>query len=183
MKSLLWLLIFFGLLPAFSVISAENNSGTEVQVREKLNNYFWTAARDGDNERLKILIDARYNLNTADEKGYTAIILAAYRGHYDAVEMLIAAGADPCIRDKRGNTALMGAIFKGEVKVARLLIAAKCSPDIRNNSGQTAAMYASLFQRKALLEELEKNGADMRIKDINGNHVASLADGEINGIR
>ncbi|EOS93899.1 ankyrin repeat domain-containing protein [Erwinia tracheiphila] len=175
----LYLLLY---LLAAPVLAAESpNHADEQQVKQQLNNYLWGAARSGDTAMLESFITAKYNLNVQDERGYTAVILAAYHGHLAALEKLLSAGADPCLRDKHGNTALMGAIFKGEVKIAGRLIAAKCNPDMRNNAGQTAAMYAALFQRQALLEQLKAKGADMQATDVNGNNITSLTRGEING--
>lgn len=153
-------------------------SDTE-QVQSQLRDYFFNAARYGDNEILDEFIQAGYDLNTADDKGYTALILAAYNGNADTVERLLAAGADACAKDKRGNTALMGAIFKGELGIAKRLLATECDPDQRNNAGQTPAMYAALFQREALLEALRERGADLEASDPLGNRVETLARGEI----
>lgn len=149
------------------------------QVQSQLRDYFFNAARFGDNEVLDEFIKSGYDLNTADDKGYTALILAAYNGHPATVERLLTAGADACAEDKRGNTALMGAIFKGELRIAKRLLATECDPDQRNNAGQTPAMYAALFQRDALLEALRERGADLEATDPLGNRVESLARGEI----
>ncbi|CAI1995604.1 MULTISPECIES: ankyrin repeat domain-containing protein [Serratia] len=180
MKALYLYLLFFLLAAPVAAIQAPNDAN-EKQIKQQLNNYLWDAARTGNIGMTDNFIAAKYNLNAQDERGYTAVILAAYHGHQTTVENLLNAGADPCLRDKRGNTALMGAIFKGEVKIARQLITAKCNPDMRNNAGQTAAMYAALFQRHTLLEQLKAKGADMNVTDVNGNNVAALARGEING--
>lgn len=151
--------------------SAESTADT-------LKNYLFTAARAGDTAMLKEFIEAGYDLNTADDKGYTALILAAYNGHLPAVEQLIAAGADPCAQDKRGNTALMGAIFKGELRIAKRLLDSDCSPDQINHAGQTPAMYAALFQRTDILNALKEQGADFNAKDVLGNQVDNLLRGE-----
>ncbi|WP_434696752.1 ankyrin repeat domain-containing protein [Pseudomonas sp. Z1-14] len=148
-------------------------------VREQLQGYYFDAARRGDVPMLDTFIEAGYSLDTRDEKGYTALILAAYHGHAPAVERLLAAGADACAQDKRGNTALMGAIFKGEVQIARRLLSTECSPDQRNGAGQTAAMYAGLFKRDELLDALKARGADLEARDPLGNSAADLAKGEI----
>ncbi|WP_033570533.1 ankyrin repeat domain-containing protein [Dickeya undicola] len=153
----------------------------EHQVQSQLNQYLWDAARTGNDAVIREFISVGYNLNTRDEKGYTAVILAAYHGHYDTVSLLLDHGADPCQQDNRGNTALMGATFKGELKIARLLLAAKCSPNTRNNAGQTAAMYASLFQRAEILKALQEQGADMKATDAMGNSVQALGKGEVKG--
>lgn len=148
------------------------------QLQAQLRQYFFDAAREGRQDMLAEFIDARYDLDTRDDKGYTALILAAYHGHRAAVEQLLAAGADPCAQDKRGNTALMGAIFKGELSISRRLMQADCAPDQRNNAGQTAAMYAALFQRKDVLDALAAKGADLEARDVQGNTAEKLRRGE-----
>lgn len=148
-------------------------------IKAQLQDYYFDAARRGDVEMLDTFIEAGYALDIQDEKGYSALILAAYHGQAPAVERLLAAGADACVQDKRGNTALMGAIFKGELGIARRLLAADCSPDQRNAAGQTAAMYAGLFKRAELLDALAAKGADLNAEDPLGNSAARLASGEI----
>jgi uncharacterized protein len=155
------------------------NPPSAAEVRDRLELYFFEAARRGDEPMLREFIAAGYDLNTRTDKGYTALILAAYHGHAATVEQLIAAGADPCAQDQRGNTALMGALFKGELSVARRLLNAPCQPDQRNKAGQTAAMYAALFGRTEILKELEAKGADLNTEDGAGNSARSLAHGEI----
>ena len=148
-----------------------------LDTRQQLRELYFDAARSGSTDRLGAFIEAHYDLDTRDENGYTALILAAYHGQTAAVEQLLAAGANPCSQDKRGNTALMGAIFKGEVSIAHRLLKADCATDERNNSGQTAAMYAALFQRKDILEALAAKGADLDTRDDRGNDARSLGEG------
>lgn len=147
---------------------------TKAQLRQ----LYFEAARAGDLDKLGAFIEAHFDLNIQDERGYTGLILAAYHGHQAAVEQLLAAGADPCAQDARGNTALMGAVFKGELTIARRLVAADCSPDQRNHSGQTAAMYAALFHRQDILDALAARGADFSAQDALGNDVQALAKGQ-----
>jgi uncharacterized protein len=149
--------------------------GAKSAVQAQLEEYFFDAARRGDRDMLKEFADAGYDLNTRTEKGYTAMILAAYHGHAEATELLLASGADPCAKDRRGNTALMGAIFRGEFAIARRLIDADCQPDQRNNAGQTAAMYAALFGRTELLQALTDKGASLHARDAMGNTPQTLS--------
>ncbi len=145
----------------------------------QLQSYYFDAARRGDVAMLDTFIESHYTLDVQDNKGYTALILAAYNGQGEAVEHLLGAGANACVQDKRGNTALMGAIFKGELTIARRLLAADCNPDQRNGAGQTAAMYAGLFKRVEILKDLSRKGADLTAEDPLGNSAARLANGEI----
>lgn len=158
----------------------QTSTSSPKEIKSKLNQYYFDAARQGNTEMLQEFIQAGYNLNIQDEKGYTALILAAYHGHPEAVNQLLKAGANACVQDKTGNTALMGAIFKGELRIARTLMKAGCSPDQTNGSGQTASMYAALFQRKEILDALVKQGANTELKDKRGNSVDNLSQGNFN---
>lgn len=146
--------------------------------QEKLDQYLFRAAREGDVPVLETFVDSQYDLNRQDAKGYTPLILAAYHGHEPAVDLLLAAGVNPCTKDKRGNTALFGAIFKGEFSIVKKLINKDCV-DSANNAGQTPAMYAALFGRLDALEVLEEHGADLSKEDQFGNKVENLKQGEI----
>lgn len=145
---------------------------------QQLRTLFFDASREGNTEMLDTFIEARYDLNVRDDKGYTGLILAAYHGNEPAVIRLLDAGADPCAKDNRGNTALMGAIFKGELAIARRLVQADCAPDMTNNAGQTASMYAALFKRTEILNALTAKGADLSLRDSMGNDVEGLSKGE-----
>ncbi|WP_339530315.1 ankyrin repeat domain-containing protein [Pseudomonas mucidolens] len=171
--------IYLGLLAALLTFGVQAESADPQAVKAQLQTYYFDAARRGDVEMLNTFIESGYSLNTQDEKGYSALILAAYHGQGTYVEHLLAAGADACVQDLRGNTALMGAIFKGELSIARRLLATPCNPDQRNAAGQTAAMYAGLFKRVELLEALKARGADLNVEDPLGNSASRLARGEI----
>src|SRR5690606_41170227 len=98
-------LLFALCLGSNLVLAQDEPATTEAeQVQAQLRDYFFNAARFGDNEMLDEFIQAGFDLNAADDKGYSALILAAYNGHADAVEQLLGAGADACAEDKRGNT-------------------------------------------------------------------------------
>ncbi|MBD8495470.1 ankyrin repeat domain-containing protein [Pseudomonas syringae] len=176
LRTLCFLLALSGTTPLLADPGPGNDAS---DIQATLRTYYFEAARAGNTAMLDEFIHAGYDLNTADEKGYTALILAAYHGHREAVEQLLHAGADACAQDQRGNTALMGAVFKGEVRIAKRLLDTRCSPDQRNGSGQTAAMYAALFQRKDLLDALANKGADLSAEDASGNNAHSLARGDI----
>ena len=52
------------------------------------------------------LLDAGAPIDAADDRGRTALMIAAERGHSEVVAMLIGRGADQNLRDKGGKTAL-----------------------------------------------------------------------------
>lgn len=71
----------------------------EAAIKAQLADYFFEAARNGRTDMLATFIEAGYDLDTQDAKGYSALILAAYHGHAEAVDALLAAGANPCLQD------------------------------------------------------------------------------------
>ena len=135
--SLLFILVFCLNAVAQEAISADKQVKSPQEIRQHLADYLFEAARIGDDNIIREFAASHYDLNVRDEKGYTALILAAYHGHGNTVDLLIKNKADPCAKDNNGNTALMGALFKGELSIARKLASADCDPDLRNNAGQT----------------------------------------------
>ena len=179
MKLILSLLC--GLILAGRVHAAEPANADSVRTaseRAQLRSTYFNAARQGRGDMMQEFINVHWDLDLQDDKGYTALILAAYHGHQALVSQLLKAGANPCQADHRGNTALMGAIFKGELSIAGQLMNAPCAVDQRNQAGQTAAMYAALFRRKAILEALVAKGADLKARDARGNTAERLQQGE-----
>jgi ankyrin repeat protein len=161
------------MLGAILIISFHSYAESTI---DSLKARYFDAARGGNHAVLQTFYEAGLDVNVADEKGYTALILAAYHGHSDTVTYLIEqANANPCQEDARGNTALMGAIFKGHVRVAKQLMFADCDIDETNAQGQTALMFASLFDRTDIVQSLLSKGANPLHKDKSGNSVADIA--------
>ena len=144
---------------------------------QDLSRYLFDAARVGDVEVIKSLLARGVRVDARDERGSTALILAAYYGKTDAVRTLLEAGASPNLGDSaRGNTALMGALFKGEIESARRLLAdPRTDVNARNAAGQTAAMFAALFGRADLVEALAARQADFALTDASGATAETLA--------
>lgn len=141
---------------------------------------WFEAARRGDVAALSSQLRTNSDLlNSQNEKGYTAIVLASYNNQTDATSYLLSQNANPCLVDLKGNTALMGVIFKGHRDPAKLLIN-RCDINHRNNEGQTALMYASLFGREDFSKELISLGAKKDIKDNEGRDALSIAEGQWN---
>jgi ankyrin repeat protein len=57
-------------------------------------------------ETVELLLSHGAGTAFADNRGRTALMIAAERGHREIVARLLAAGADPSVRDKDGHTAL-----------------------------------------------------------------------------
>ncbi len=68
------------------------------------------AARQGEIETVKALLDAKADINAVDSDGNNALTLAILNNHFDLTKMLIDRGADPNIAAANGRTALYSAV-------------------------------------------------------------------------
>lgn len=66
-------------------------------------------------------VHAEADLDAADNKGRSPLILAVSRGHLDICRLLLDAGADPTTKDYEGNDALAVARARGDDAVVRML--------------------------------------------------------------
>ena len=71
------------------------------------------AAWSGNEDIVKILIEAGANVNSIDKQGRTSLIAASYMGHYDIVEILLESGANVNHTDLDGRNALCVAALCG----------------------------------------------------------------------
>ena len=83
------------------------------------------AAREGDIEAVRALVNAGIDINEAEEySGVTALMGATGAGHEEIVRLLIGAGADVNARSSgfmsEGNTALMSAADAGHEEIVRV---------------------------------------------------------------
>jgi hypothetical protein len=72
------------------------------------------AAERGDLQALQAALDHLTDINSRDEAGRTALLLATLHKQSEAVTMLLAHGADPNIADATGLTPLRAATKSGE---------------------------------------------------------------------
>ena len=100
------------------------------------------AARLGDTDTARLLIDAGADVNARDNNGWTALMSAVWEGHTDTARLLIRADADVNASRDNGWTALIHAAYKGHTDIARLLIDAGTNVNARNRFRWTALMIA-----------------------------------------
>lgn len=100
---------------------------------------WFSAARDGNLEKIKELID-KVDINAQDSWGWTALTMAAADGYKDILEFLLnRPGINVNIQQSHGNTALLLATVRKTKNIIKILLK---TPGINvllpNNTGQVA---------------------------------------------
>jgi len=123
------------------------------------------AARAGDFEAVRDLIDSGADVNLAASDGSTALLWAAYQSHPEMAEALIAAGADTNLANNYGVTPLLEASRIGDAAVIEVLIAGGANIELAHPEGTTPLMAASLTGRAGAVSTLLEHGADPNAAD------------------
>jgi len=90
----------------------------------------------GDITTAKALLSQRCDVNSQDDKGITALMHAAFKGHSQIVLLLIEACCNIEARDNDGWTALLHATRRGRTSVVEVLInVGNCNVDAQDNKG------------------------------------------------
>ncbi|CAK7354692.1 unnamed protein product [Dovyalis caffra] len=141
---------------------------------------FHVAAKQGDLEMLKVLMEAHPELSmTVDLSNTTALHTAATQGHIEIVNFLLDAGSSlATIARSNGKTALHSAARNGHVEVVRALLTMEPGIATRiDKKGQTALHMAVKGQNIELVEELiVAEPAAVNMIDTKGNtplHIAT----------
>jgi ankyrin repeat protein len=79
------------------------------------------AAERGDLKRLQRSLDESTDINSRDDAGRTALLLATLHGQTHAVELLLAHGANPNTADSEGVTPLSAALAGNHSTIIRML--------------------------------------------------------------
>ena len=88
------------------------------------------AARVGDLTSTRMLLNAGANVDDADARGISVLVLAAHSGFRDLVEFVLGQGADPNAADG-GFSALHGAVMRRDERLVRLLLDHGADPNAR----------------------------------------------------
>ncbi|KAH7432955.1 hypothetical protein KP509_07G047700 [Ceratopteris richardii] len=94
--------------PVVSQIAREGNPAADALVE---------AARYGDIDDVKELVEQGVHVNIQDMQGRTALHMAAANGHMDVVSYLLDRGADTNIENNEKNTPLHWAALNGQIQM------------------------------------------------------------------
>ena len=119
-----------------------------------------TAAKNGDKEALRALIQKKADVNAADNDGSTALLWAVYHDDLESTDLLIKAGANVKAATDDGATPLWQASLNGNAAIVKKLLDAGANPNAALLSGETPLMVASRSGHAQAAELLLDKGAN-----------------------
>ncbi|KAL9961098.1 hypothetical protein ACROYT_G029980 [Oculina patagonica] len=135
-------------------------------------------ASQGGNPDINELMPSHVpSIDSINNKGVTALMLAARLGKLQAVEYLLEKGANPSLEDNDGWNLLHWASQGGNPVIIELMLSHVPSIDSINNKGVTPLMLAANNDKLQAVEYLLAKGADPSLEDNigwNSLHSASL---------
>ncbi|KAK9876233.1 hypothetical protein WA026_012534 [Henosepilachna vigintioctopunctata] len=133
------------------------------------------AARLGQSEIVKVLLEAGANVNEADLDGWTPLRAAAWGGHTEVVELLV---NHCCVLDSvdaENRTALRAAAWSGHEEIVKILLRRGASVNLTDHEGRTALIAAAYMGHNEIVEHLLEAGADINHADADGRTALSVA--------
>src|SRR5262249_30183418 len=118
------------------------------------------AAKNGDKEVLRSLLQKGANVNATEGDGTTALHWASYSDDLEAADLLIRAGAKVNAANDLGATPLWAACQNGSEAMVRRLLAAGANPNAKLVAGETLVMAAARVGNAGVVEQLLAKGAD-----------------------
>ena len=127
---------------------------------ETLKARYFDAAREGDSAMLSAFYQAGLDVNVADEKGYTALMGAIFKGHVSVAKQLVFADCDIDEENEQGQTALMFASLFDRQEIINTLIDKGANPahiDKAGNSVADIALSQGNYELAKVLREQNAN--------------------------
>ena len=119
------------------------------------------ACRDGNVDKIKVLLDGGLDVDSMMWDSYTPLAYAAAGGHIDAVNLLLDSGAEINQQGRFGKTALNHAIGGGNQDVCALLIQRGAQLDIPNQNGANLFHEAAFWGQPAMIPFLIEKKIDL----------------------
>ena len=127
------------------------------------------AARDGDVDRAKQLLDGGAVVAELDAAGEPPLLIASLAGHADVVALLLDRGSAILVRNKGGLTALHAAAYGGHLDVVTLLVSRGAAVNDTANFYQMSPLHAAAEEGHAeVVAFLLTNEANIEVKERNG---------------
>jgi uncharacterized protein len=132
------------------------------------------AAKHGDRDAVRPLLDARTRDDISGPEGTAALIVAADRNDLAMIDLLLSAGADPRAANEYGATALYASAAHADPAMTSRLIAAGADASTHLLSGESALMRAAELGHLEVVRTLLAAGADPNAQESNGGQNALM---------
>ena len=126
------------------------------------------AARKGDRNAVRTLIEQHAGVNAPQVDGTTALHWAAHQDDLETAQLLVKAGASANAANRYGVTPLSLACTNGNGAMVRLLLDAGADPNLALAGGETPLMTASRTGRVEAVRALLAKGVDVEAKESRG---------------
>ena len=130
------------------------------------------AAKSGDAEQVRQLIESGEDVNAAEGDGMTALHWAAERNDVESTELLLNAGADLTAETRIGAfTPLLVAARSGSADVVEALLKAGADPNVETTTAETSALhFAAAAGSARAVRTLVEHGADIDAEEVSSGH-------------
>lgn len=133
------------------------------------------AARRGDRDAVRSLLDRTADVNSAQGDGTTALHWAAMNDDVEIVQMLLKGGADVKAATRVGGiTPLLMACTNGNAAIIDALLRAGADASSAKSNGTTALMLAAAAGRADAVTLLLDRGADVNAKEAQNGQTALM---------
>ncbi|XP_066257922.1 ankyrin repeat domain-containing protein 50 isoform X2 [Euwallacea similis] len=133
------------------------------------------AARLGQAQVVKVLLDSGANVDQADIDGWTPLRAAAWGGHTEVVDLLVQHGCQLDSVDAENRTALRAAAWSGHEEIVRILLQHGANVNLTDHEGRTALIAAAYMGHSEIVDHLLDYGADINHADADGRTALSVA--------
>jgi hypothetical protein len=130
------------------------SAGMSINSRDDLGTPMLNIACRNDNfDFVQMIFELGADINAvSDDRGYTAVMDAVWRGNEKITKYLISKGADLNTINKEGQNNLILAVGANRESLVKLLVENGADPDVKDQMGMSAYNYAVLFKKQRLVD-------------------------------
>ena len=126
------------------------------------------AAKYGQIETIKSLIEKKIDINIKDDDGFHALHFAAWKGHTETVKFLLYQGVDMNVKANIESHALHFAAENGHTETVKFLLDRGVDMNVEDNEEWHALHYAAWNGHTEMVKFLLDRGVDINVKDNKG---------------
>ncbi len=119
-------------------------------------------------ELVRLLVEAGAELEARDQRGFTAVAMAAEQPNADVTRFLARAGANLETLNNLGMTPLMKVAAVLDLERVKILVEAGARLDTRSSDGETVLAFAARNERREILKYLMTLSPDVNERDDSG---------------